>query len=313
MTQGQVVMRFTLIAALAGLLLSHHSLAVADEAAVSVEATPVDLQTQSRWSLRLPPDAPVTYHGVASFDEAGMGTAGMLYPAPGVAGLLVGIFAHGVVMDVAKQKQKDRMQATADQVLEPYKPCLDKFTYRELLQKAIGRAKVGGEARLIEVDADAGGSTLVESVPVFRLTQDQKAIIVDNLVAIQLPGVGSDAAYRTSIRVISSPGQSTDPQAFWLANDGQRIKDESARLLAESFDIAFNEVAKVPATGSAPYRTVRYLEGTVEKIERAQVLAEQCERLLIRTLRGNLMSVPVARSAVDATVDSRCITEVGSR
>ncbi len=36
------------------------------------------------------------------------------------------------------------------------------------------------------------------------------------------------------------------------------------------------------------------MEGGTERIERAQVLHEQCGRLMIKTLRGALMSVPVA-------------------
>jgi hypothetical protein len=313
MTCGPARRRFALVGAIAGVLITYYSPVVADEATVSPPAAPAEVQASPGWTLRLPPDAPVTYHGMASFDEAGMGTAGMLYPAPGVAGLLAAIITHGVIVDAAKQKQKDQMQAAADQVLEPYKPFLDKFAYRDLMQRAIAKAKLGGGGRLVEADADAGRATLVESVPVFKLTQDRKAIVLDNLVAIQLPGVSTEAAYRTSIRVVSSPSNSADPAASWSANDGERIKDESARLVAESFDVAFDEVARVTTPGSAPYRTIRYLEGAVEKIERAQVLAEQCERLLIRTLRGNLMSVPLARSAMTATAESRCTAEVSSR
>jgi hypothetical protein len=42
---------------------------------------------------------------------------------------------------------------------------------------------------------------------------------------------------------------------------------------------------------------VRYNEGGTERMERAQVVSEQCGQLVLRTLRGNLISVPV-KSAV---------------
>lgn len=313
MTRSRAWRRLALSGALVGVLMTtHHSQAAAEEAANLPVAEPADVQALPGWALRLQPDAPVTYHGVASFDEAGMGTAGILYPAPGVAGLLAAIITHGVIVDAAKQKQKDQMQAAADQVLEPYKPSLDKFAHRDLMQRAIAKARLVGEVRLVDPDTDSGRANLVESVPLFKLTQDRKAFILDNLVAIQLPGASLEAAYRTSIRVVSSPIKSDDPEAFWLANDGEQIKDESARLVAESLEVAVNAVANPAAPASAPYRTIRYFEGTVEKIERAQVVAEQCERLLIRTLRGNLMSVPVARSAM-AAAESRCPAEISSR
>ena len=44
--------------------------------------------------------------------------------------------------------------------------------------------------------------------------------------------------------------------------------------------------------GEAP-RTHRYLQGSVERAERAQRLAGDCARAVLRTLRGALMSVPL--------------------
>lgn len=57
---------------------------------------------------------------------------------------------------------------------------------------------------------------------------------------------------------------------------------------------------KVAIDGSntdQPFRTIRYVEGTAEKMERAQLVSEHCGRLVIKTLRGSLMSVPVKASA----------------
>lgn len=310
MSCGSSWKRFVLIGAFTtGFLLSHFALAAAEEAAASRSVPPADVPG---WMLRLPSDASVEYHGVVNFDAAGMGAGGMVYPAFGVAGLLAAVVTHGVIIDATKQKQKDQLQAKADEVLLAYKPFLDKFSYRDLMQRAAAKVRFAGESRLIEPGADAGQGMLVESAPVLKLTQDQKAIVLDNLVAIQLPGVSRESAYRTSIHVVSSPSTSTELAAFWSENDGERIKDESARLVAESLDIAFGEAGKGAVTSNAAYRTVRYFEGAAEKIERAQVLAEQCERLLIRTLRGNLMSVPVARAADAAISEPRCAGEVGS-
>jgi hypothetical protein len=79
---------------------------------------------------------------------------------------------------------------------------------------------------------------------------------------------------------------------FWNANDGVAIKTESVRLLAESLDLALDEIA----TGlgqDRPQRTVRYMEGKAEKMERGQILKEQCNRVVLKNLRGWLMSVSV--------------------
>lgn len=39
----------------------------------------------------------------------------------------------------------------------------------------------------------------------------------------------------------------------------------------------------------AKQKTVRYMEGSKEKLERAELLRETCDSLILRTLRGNLM------------------------
>lgn len=266
---------------------------VAQQEGATVEASPaVQGVPSDRWVLRMPADGRIEFHGMANFDAAGLGTAGMLYPAPGVAGLFAAILTHGVIVDAAKQKQKNDLQAAADQILEPYRPVLGGFGYRDLMRRALELSKSGAAVRIVEPDTAAGQEAQVDSVPTFVLTQDQTALVLENLVAIRRPGEKDDAAYRNVIRVVSAPRKSDEVPETWIANDGLRIKEESARLLAESLDIAFADVGRTGKPEAIPFKTVRYAEGGAEKIERAQILENRCDRLLIRTLRGSLMSVP---------------------
>ena len=50
---------------------------------------------------------------------------------------------------------------------------------------------------------------------------------------------------------------------------------------------------------SAAYHTVRYPRGGAERMERAQILRESSERVVLKTLRGWIMSVPVAAKGSD--------------
>lgn len=263
------------------------------------------VQPTARWALRLQADVPVEYHGMASFDGAGMGTPGMMYPAFGFAGFVAAVVTHGVVMEAAKQKQRSSIQATADQVLVPYREVLDSFSYRELMRRALERSSAGYGGRMIEAGVESGQETVVENIPVFALTQDQTAIVMDNAITIQRPGSTTESAYRTIVRVVSSPRAAAELPAAWLANNGESIKDESARLVAEALDIAFTDSARTTGSEPTPFRTVRYAEGTSEKIERAQILDRHCNRLLIRTLRGILMSVPITQ-AQESAFDVQC-------
>ncbi|MBC7957340.1 MAG: hypothetical protein H7Y33_15890 [Cytophagales bacterium] len=70
------------------------------------------------------------------------------------------------------------------------------------------------------------------------------------------------------------------------------LRHESALLLAESVDLVLAELAKGPDATELSQKTIRYPEGGGEKMERAALVGERCDRVLLKTLRGWLMSVP---------------------
>jgi hypothetical protein len=259
---------------------------------------------EAKWFLRLPPDGPVLYHGLANYDDAGMGSSAMLYPAPNIGGFLAAILTHGVLIESAKTGQKDALQASADKVLLPYKDVLGKFNYRDLMERSLARTSVGSSGKLVDASGEPGSGARVEIAPGFSLTQDQTAIVLDSAIVIAKPGTTPDTAYRNTIRVVSSSVSTGDPVAFWTANGGAKLKEESARLVAEALDLAFNDASAGSEKDSAPYRTVRYRQGSTEKMERAQVLIDRCGRLAMRTLRGFLMSVPAPRTQAGARTDT---------
>jgi hypothetical protein len=267
---------------------------------------PVSLDEKAEWALRLPADENVVYQGVVSLDQAGVEGNAFLYPAPNAVGLLAAIVTHSVLVGAAKKSQKSKLQEEADKILLPYRGVLDSFSYRDLMQKVLPRISAVAAGKLVEPTVNQGREMVVESAPVFSMTQDQRAIVVDNAIAILLPGVVPEEGYHNSIRVVSGAKDEKDPLLFWGAKNGERIKDESARLLAESLDIAFADYAAEAKRDELPYRTIRYKEGAVERMERAQVISQRCDRLLIRTLRGALMSVPVSRTTTPAGVSERC-------
>jgi hypothetical protein len=241
--------------------------------------------------LRVPKAEGVAFKGIANFDGAGMGSASFLYPAPNVGGLVVAVLTHGALSASAQQSQRDKLQEEADQVLAPYRPLLDAYEQRELLQRALERIpftpKKLGEA----ADPRGDGELLVEAAPTFFMTPDQSAIVLENAIAFH-SATHASAPSPILVRVVSPPrAQSDAALAHWSAQGGERLKQETSRLYAESVAIALRYGA-APESAGARQRTVRYPLGLVEKMERATVLEEDCRSVLIRTLRGALMSVP---------------------
>lgn len=290
---------------LAGLVVSRlfaSSLAIADDAT----AGGVAIAKGTTWSLRIPADERVAFRGVVSFDDAGTGSNSFLYPAPSAGGFLAAVITHGVIVDSTKRGQKEKLQTAADNVLSPYRGVIDGFDLKALSRRAVAMTSGASNAHIIVGTEDAGEGIVVESQPVYSMTQDQKAIILDNAITIHGGVSAPENTYRKTVRVVSKPREEADPTVYWTANSGDRLSEESAKLLAQSLEIALMDSSSGADMDGVAYRTIRYLEGGAEKIERAQVLRDRCGRLLLRNLRGALMSVPTARVAAGDANTASC-------
>ncbi|MFB9243005.1 hypothetical protein IV454_19950 [Massilia antarctica] len=247
--------------------------------------------TAQRFGLRLPATDTVAFHGAVNFDKAGgAGGGAMLYPAPGLVGLLAAVATHAIVSGTMRDAEKERIRTQADKVLAPYQTVLGTYTHQELMQASLAHIKTGGAKQIIAQAAPpTPGDIVVDSVPLFYLTQDHQALILDNAISIKTAGRATP--YETIIRIVSPErGEGAGPD-LWLGDDAGMLKWESARMYAQALDIALADMA-TPGAPALPYKTVRYNEGANERMERAQLISESCDYLVLRTLRGNLMAVP---------------------
>ena len=273
---------------------------ISPASADQAERTPPSLApllTDANWCLRLPKESVVSYSGVVSFDNAGTNSPSMLYPAPGgIAGFLVSVITHSVIVDSAKKNQKNQLQLDADKVLLPYREILNTYTHKQLMQLGLEKGGAASGKRLIEHADKVETEWYIESTPIFSLTQDQNAIILENAISIFAANAPTEPAYQNTVRVVSTAQQRETPATYWMANHGEKLKDESASLFAESLSLVFNDLAIGASKEGNPHKTIRYLEGDNEKIERGQIMREQCNRVVFKSLRGWLMSVPDRRS-----------------
>jgi hypothetical protein len=243
-----------------------------------------------RLGLRLPAADKVAFHGAVNFDKAGGAGGAMLYPAPGLAGMLAAVATHAIMSGTMRDAEKERIRTEADKVLLPYQGVLGGYKHQELLQASLAHLKAGGAKQIIAQAAPAtAGEIVVDSVPLFYLTQDHQALILDSAVSITTPGRARP--YETTIRVISQERGGQAGPDVWLGDDAGMLKWESARMYAQALDIALADMGTAN-TSTLPYKTVRYNEGASERMERAQLISENCDFLVLRTLRGNLMAVP---------------------
>ncbi|WLI88745.1 hypothetical protein Q4S45_18790 [Massilia sp. R2A-15] len=242
-----------------------------------------------RLCLRGPVAEPVVFHGALNYDKAGSGAGAMMYPAPGLVGMLAAVATHAAISGGMRESEKQKMRDEADKVLLPYRPALANYGHQELMLASLAEMKTAGDKHLLPAAAPcAEGEVVADGVPSFFMTQDQRALILENAISIQ--GAGA-RPYQKIIRVISPAQDEGAGVAAWFNDRENLLRKVSARMVAQSLDIALAD-AQAAGEPSDPFKTVRYNEGGAERMERAQVISDQCGQLVLRTLRGNLIAVP---------------------
>ena len=270
-------------------------------------AGPVQLPLEGMgFTLRPLTEGAVSFHGVND-SSAGAGAASsMLYQIPagaGIAGLFVAMLAHGGTSEAVRQHEISRAAKAADAVLLPYQGVTQNLQQRELMRDALAQLSSSGPRRLLENGEAVPAGWVIESVPVYSLTQDQRALVLDNAVIVR-DSSAKDPVYQTIVHVVSDARPDAEPQQAWLAEEGQALKTISVQLYAHSLHIVLRTLAEPPKpTISGRARTFRYFEGGKRKFERAKLLSLACARAVVQTLRGELMSIPQAAEEIDAIVE----------
>ncbi|WP_036271186.1 hypothetical protein [Methyloversatilis universalis] len=250
----------------------------------------------STWALRVPDANGVSFQGQANRDGAGGGTAQIMYPAPNMAGFIAALVTHGLINESSKTAERQRIQEQANRILEPYADVLSVLSYRTLIEHASGKIDSASSPELIGSAEASSRMWIMEVTPLYVMTPDQRAIVLDNTVRVFANG-SKNPVYSRVIRVVSFPLEDMDETAIikaWRDGDGALIRSASSDLLAESLKIALLDARSVQAAEER-HRTFRYREGGFERIERAQLVSEECHRQVLRTLRGWLLSIPSSR------------------
>lgn len=262
---------------------------------IALSSAPAGAAEAVLW-WRAPAAPEVAWRGMLSTEggAVGVGTQIGLYPAFGAAGLLVAIFTHAAISQGVQSSQRQREQEEADKVLEPYATTLRAWPASALWAAAIADTSAAtGEPsaptlKLWDGHTPVAEGAVVEAAPLYTLAQDEGVLVLDLAVKL-VPSPGA-APLESVVRVVSSPHDAADSRAHWSADEARRLKTTAAAMLAHGLQLALRHAG--PAANDAPMRSHRYLQGSVERTERAQQLAAGCARVVLRTLRGGVLSVP---------------------
>jgi hypothetical protein len=280
-------------------LLSHHANAqsIPMPAAVIKPDKSDDIILQ-KWALRLPNEPKVVFQGVVNNDNAGGGAGAMLYPAPTAGVALAALITHGLMNNAIRKREMSRLQLEANKILEPYLGAIGEFRYDDLYERTTSQKRRIGAVRVAIAGEAPGDDWLFVIEPIFSMAQDQRALQLDSSVVVYAPNSPAAPALQTAIRVVSKPVQGETPSQFWAEAAGQQIKNSAAELLAIALEMVSQQISAVsPAEENESLalgqKTVRYQFGGNERIERAEVMRLNCNRAVLKTLRGGLMWVPL--------------------
>lgn len=230
----------------------------------------------------------------------------MLYPAPDAVSFFVAVIAHGLLVESSKKSAEDELQVEADKVLLAYQDIMRGYTHKELMQQGLDKMVAEGRKELLEFNEKPRSDLLIESTPTFYFTQDQSTFVLDNAIVVYKLDTPELAIYQNTIRVVSDAKVGIETPNYWISNQGEQLKETNSRLFAESLDIALNAVGNVFGENGNTYKTIHYFEGGSEKMERGQILSEHCNRVIFKTLRGWLMSVPARTDATSPPTEKLC-------
>lgn len=239
--------------------------------------------------------------GQFDFDELHGGAGGMLYPGYGAASFLVGIAVHAAVANSATDKKKDSVVDRANQVVQKYQVGVDKFAKEEFF---VAQAESSNDLQALTIKAAArriggGGDSLAEanswlltSDPVFYMTQDERELVLQNVVRLTRADEPEKILYENIIEIASVPIHEAPRDAYWLAEG--RLEEQLGKLFVDSLVLAADDVLRHFDGVTATQVTFRYNQGGERKIQRGTLVQAQCERVVLRTLRGWLKSLPVS-------------------
>ncbi|MCH9691688.1 MAG: hypothetical protein K0U59_06445 [Gammaproteobacteria bacterium] len=239
----------------------------------------------------------VAYQGMVNYNDLNVnGGAGMPYPG-GTAGIfLASVLVHAAAVGAMKGSKQSVLEKQANQMLEPYLPVIQNIKAKNLITQAVHH--IGGSSHNIKLTVlnraplkAKIGSWIMESMPVFTMLQDSSAIILQNSITLYKKSDKSPSiVYQNIIEVVSMPYQGVNTKDYWMKDEGKLFSTASHQLLADSIQLAVGDL--LGSGKKDKEQTFRFYQEGKSAYERGSLVDLDHDRLIIRTLRGWIKSVP---------------------
>lgn len=258
----------------------------------------VGANVSKSWHVTLPTGGKFPIQGMMDYGKVGASGGTVLYPGGHPAVFLGALLVHGILNSAAQSERESAEQSKANEVLQPYSKAIAGAKLESMFEQAL---KTEGLKAKLVLDTEKQGKGLrVLSSPEFFLHPDIRGLVLAH--RIELYQDASDKPIATTVIRLSThfPRSSVIAQQ-WRDDEGAGLLNASQDLLQRSLRILDRTLLTDVTLQTAEEATVKHNHLGERKIERAQVLLTQCDRALLKNLRGELMGVQLWTGGLEAS------------
>lgn len=247
--------------------------------------TPLGDILQQNLTIKLAYDSPLEFRGAYKKNNSVEHGAMMYDGSAGAGGFLAQIIVHAAVSSSAQKKKLTEQQQQANQILTPLQNVLGSFTQEILVHKHHHYSFSDGE--------DSSSIIVLESQPVFFLSQNLKAIYLKHKVLLRKQGE-KDALYKNMIEVISPEIVNENPYEALQKDSGALLVEISKTLYEDSLSFAIADARGQYNDLGVTQKSFKFYQGGQLRVERGSNISEESnsDKSVIRNLRGWLVAIP---------------------
>lgn len=240
-------------------------------------------------------ESPVVFLGYVDTQADANSNGGMVYSADaGAAGLLVQILAHAAISNSVQKKKAKEKQDEANEALTPYLELIDKITNKSLID-SLAASNIGQRFNIVNTKQESSvpvGDVVAVLSPEFFIPSDQRSIMMKmNLNAYQVTPKDK-LIHGQSIKVISDQVDDDLDQNQWLESLPSHFETTIYDLFSEGLDLLLSDLLSVVSTDRSPKKTYSYKFDGRKRFERAELIKQDCDRLILKNLKNNFVVIP---------------------
>lgn len=228
----------------------------------------------------------IEFRGNASHDDS-VDSANVLYSgAAGAGGVAAQIALHATMVQGAQDRKLEKSREQASLVLEPV---TEEVQALQSLDPATLSFPGRFSVRAWPGDTDIQ-SVYVETHPVFYVTENLESLSIKNVLILRKPGDPAEQpVYRNLVEVVSDRPIEADTEK---ETGGEGLEAAVRDLYQTSVLIALDDMeGRLQAQDQQPETFRHDLDGEL-RLERGVAVEESCSEIVLRNLRGWLVSFP---------------------